>query len=182
MCMLFFKKDSFVVAAWECELSCHKILISYVNWSQFFSFSLTKFIPIRICIHKHQTFSGLPILTILSTLIKKFSSSFINTFWTPLTTQILLQNQPFTDFLQKRSSEKVCKIHRFAGLEKGDATLSKKRLRKGYFPVNFTRFLSTSFLQNTSAWWLLLLLLETSNLSFALFLLTFPCLVIDLLS
>ena len=53
---------------------------------------------------KHQIFSGLLIKIVLSIFIKKFSSSFVNTCWKPLTTQTLLQKQPFADFLQNRCS------------------------------------------------------------------------------
>ena len=46
---------------------------------------------------------------------------------------------------QNRCSSKFCKIHR-----KTLATLLKKRLWHRCFPVNFTKFLRTPFLQSTS--------------------------------
>ena len=74
------------------------------------------------------------------------------------------QKQPPKVFCKKRCSKKFCKIQRIthvteslfnkvAGLR--PVTLLKKRLCRRCFAVNFSIFLRTSFLQNTSGWLLL---------------------------
>ena len=64
---------SFVFAAPAHELSWHKILFSKVNWGHcFFLFHWVyyiKFILTRICIHKHQIFSGLDKSNVLNIFI-----------------------------------------------------------------------------------------------------------------
>ena len=64
---------SFVFAAPAHELSWHKILFSKVNWGhRFFLFHWVyyiKFILTRICIHKHQIFSGLDKSNVLNIFI-----------------------------------------------------------------------------------------------------------------
>ena len=61
-----------------CELSWPKIPFSNINWSNFFSFITDfKFIPTKICIHKHEIFSGLLIL-----LIQMCSVFLLNQYFT----------------------------------------------------------------------------------------------------
>ena len=100
MQMSFFKKTLLLLVhtwTWNDLIQDSFLLCKLESVSLFF-------ILIRICIHKHQIFSGLLIKIVLSIFIKKFSSSFVNTCWKPLTTQTLLQKQPFADFLQNRCS------------------------------------------------------------------------------
>ena len=59
--------------------------------------------------------------------------------------RICRSSQSSGGVLKKRYSWKFCKIHR-----KTLATLLKKSLWYGCFPVNFEKFLRISFLQNTS--------------------------------
>ena len=61
------------------------------------------------------------------------------------------QKQSSEVFYKKRCSKKLCKIYRKAPSAR--ASLLKKRLQHRCFPVNFAKFLRTSFLQSTS-WWL----------------------------
>ena len=53
----------------------------------------------------------------------------------------------FTKFTRKHLCQSLF-FNKVAGLR--PATLLKKRLWRRYFPVNFAKFLRTSFLQNTS--------------------------------
>ena len=59
-----------------------------------------------------------------------------------------VQKQPPEMFCKKRCSEKLRKIHRKTDLR--PATLLKQKLWLTWFPVNFAKFLRTTFLQNTS--------------------------------
>ena len=60
-----------------CELSWPKTPFSNINCSNFFSFITDfKFIPAKICIHKHEIFSGLLIL-----IIQMFSVSLLNQYF-----------------------------------------------------------------------------------------------------
>ena len=66
--------------------------------------------------------------------------------------QKVVQKQPPEVFCKKRCSLKFPKIHRKTPLTATalttPAALLKKRLRHRYFPVNFAKFLRTTFLQN----------------------------------
>ena len=65
-------------------------------------------------------------------------------------TKDVLRN--FAKFTGKHLCQRLF-FNKVAGLRL--ATLLKKKLWHRYFPVNFAKFLSTAFLQNTSGWVLL---------------------------
>ena len=73
--------------------------------------------------------------------------------------------------ISKNIQENTCvRVSFFRKLQAlGLATLLKKRLRYRCFPVNFAKFLSTSFLQNTSGWLLLYVLEKVIHLIFCIF-------------